>query len=118
MKKLIDIDAGLAIQQCSDVLHILSSPKRVHILLILSEGEQSAKELMYRLNSSQSGISQHLAKMRDGGIVSTRRYGLFVRYRLAMPEIKRLLIEVEEFLKLGGGRRRRYVRGLEIKRSR
>lgn len=84
---------------CGEVLNILSNPKRVEVVLALSENEQSVKQLAHQVDISQSALFQHLAKMREAGVVETRRHGLVVYYRLIMPELIGLLKEVVLFVK-------------------
>ncbi|MGV2053009.1 ArsR/SmtB family transcription factor, partial [Agrobacterium sp. 22-209-1] len=67
---------------------------------VQSKNEQSVKQLAHQVDLSQSALSQHLAKMREAGVVETRRHGLVVYYRLIMPELIGLLKEVVLFVKL------------------
>lgn len=87
-------------QRCGEVLNILSNAKRVEVVLALSTNEQSMKQLAHQVDLSQSALSQHLAKMREAGVVETRRNGLVVYYRLIMPELIGLLKEVVLFVNL------------------
>ncbi|MDF1891075.1 metalloregulator ArsR/SmtB family transcription factor [Agrobacterium rhizogenes] len=85
-------------QRCGQLLNILSNAKRLQVVLTLANGEQSVTHLAQEINISQSALSQHLAKMRDAGVVRTRRQGLIVYYRLVMPEFIGLLREVVLYL--------------------
>lgn len=87
-------------QRCGEVLNILSNAKRVEVVLALSNNEQSVKQLAHQVDLSQSALFQHLAKMREAGVVETRRHGLVVYYRLIMSELIGLLKEVMLFVKL------------------
>lgn len=80
-------------QRCGQLLNILSNAKRLDIVLTLAKGEQSVTPLAHEVDMSQSALSQHLAKMREAGVVRTRRQGLVVYYRLAMPEVIGLMKE-------------------------
>ena len=67
----------------------LSHPLRLRSLLLLqAEGELCVCELIYALGVSQPMISRHLAHLREWQIVSDRRQGLWVYYRLSdeLPE--------------------------------
>jgi ArsR family transcriptional regulator len=67
---------------------MLAHPLRLRVLLLLQqEGELCVCELTHALGVSQPMISRHLAPMRQAGIVSDRRQGLWVYYRLheALP---------------------------------
>jgi DNA-binding transcriptional ArsR family regulator len=48
-------------------------------------------ELAAAVGLSQSALSQHLARMRDEGLVATRRQGQSIRYRIANLDVRRLL---------------------------
>ncbi|MEW6331102.1 MAG: metalloregulator ArsR/SmtB family transcription factor [Pseudomonadota bacterium] len=61
----------------------LADPTRLRCLLLLaSHGELCVCELTHALDVSQPKISRHLAMLRETGIVSDRREGLWVHYRL------------------------------------
>jgi ArsR family transcriptional regulator len=62
----------------------LADPTRLRCLLLLAaEGELCVCELTHALGESQPKISRHLAMLREAGIVSDRREGLWVHYRLS-----------------------------------
>jgi ArsR family transcriptional regulator len=70
------------------VFTTLAHPLRLRTLLLLQqEGELCVCELTHALGMSQPMISRHLARLRQGGLVSDRRQGLWVYYRLhdALP---------------------------------
>jgi ArsR family transcriptional regulator len=65
----------------------LADPTRLRCLLLLaSEGELCVCELTHALDESQPKISRHLATLREAGIVSDRREGLWIHYRIN-PEL-------------------------------
>jgi len=65
----------------------LADPTRLRCLLLLAgEGELCVCELTHALDESQPKISRHLATLREAGIVSDRREGLWIHYRLN-PEL-------------------------------
>jgi ArsR family transcriptional regulator len=65
----------------------LAHPKRLEIIDRLRVGELSVTELAEALEISQANLSQHLSVMRQKGIVTTRREGLKVFYRLSNSKI-------------------------------
>ena len=71
----------------ASICHTLANPKRLEIIDQLRRGEMSVTELAEALGISQSNLSQHLALMRQRGIVTTRRKGLNVFYKLSNPKI-------------------------------
>jgi len=68
--------------KASEFLRSLSHPHRLLILCQLSQGERSVGELADTLDVRQPTLSQHLARLRAEGLVSTRRDGNVIYYRL------------------------------------
>lgn len=66
-------------------LKALSHETRLLIVCYISNGEKNVQELAELLCTSQSNISQHLAKLRDKEIVDTRKDGNQVFYRVKNP---------------------------------
>lgn len=61
----------------------LADPTRLRCLLLLAaESELCVCELMHALDVSQPKISRHLAMLREAGVVSDRREGLWIHYRI------------------------------------
>lgn len=61
----------------------LSEPVRLRIVyLLLETGELCVCDLVETLGLSQSVVSRHLAYLRNNGLVSTRREGVWVYYRI------------------------------------
>jgi DNA-binding transcriptional ArsR family regulator len=76
----------------ASMLRALANERRLMILCLLIAGEEvSAGELAEGVGLSQSATSQHLAKMRDEGLVTFRRESQTVHYRIANPDVKRLI---------------------------
>jgi ArsR family transcriptional regulator len=71
----------------ASICHTLANSKRLEIIDQLRRGEMSVTELAAALGISQANLSQHLAIMRQKGIVTTRREGLSIYYRLSNPKI-------------------------------
>ena len=69
------------------ICHTLAHPKRLEIIDKLRDQELSVTELTEALEISQANLSQHLSLMRQRGIVTTRREGLNVFYKLSNPKI-------------------------------
>ncbi|MBI5159382.1 winged helix-turn-helix transcriptional regulator [Candidatus Micrarchaeota archaeon] len=64
----------------------LANPKRLEIIDALGGGRISVSEIMKRTGLAQSNLSQHLALLRQRGVVRAERNGRSVRYSLAYPE--------------------------------
>ena len=74
-------------QATAKLLKLLSHPARVAILTVLREGEQCVCHIEAMLNLRQATISQHLKLFKDAGIVSDRRDGWNIFYRVIDPRI-------------------------------
>jgi len=77
--------------QAARLLRALSNENRLMVLCLLVEGEKSVGELNAALPLSQSALSQHLALLRDEGLVSARRAGQNIHYGLASPAARRVM---------------------------
>lgn len=77
----------------SDVFRMLAEPTRLHVLWLLARGESDVAELTSATGASRTSISQHLAKLRFAGLVSTRRDGRHIIYRLTDGHLTRLVQE-------------------------
>lgn len=64
------------------LLKTLANEKRLQILCLLAETERSVSELNALLDLSQSALSQHLAVLREEGLVDTRRQAQSIHYSL------------------------------------
>lgn len=85
---LLQANAGKA----SAMLRALGNERRLMILcLLIEESELSAGDLAHEVGISQSALSQHLAKMREEGLVTFRREAQSIHYRIADPNVKRLI---------------------------
>jgi ArsR family transcriptional regulator len=69
------------------ICQTLSNPKRLEIIDRLREGELPVSGLAEATRISQANLSQHLALMREKGMVIARREGANVYYRLSNPKI-------------------------------
>ena len=80
------------------VCKAISDPKRLLIISVLRDGEVSVGEIAESLGVSQSNASQHLAVLRERGIVTTRRAGTSVYYSLRSRKILTAIDLMREFL--------------------
>ncbi len=72
-------------------LKILSHPERLLMLCRLDEGEASVTELIELVGLSQSAVSQHLAMLREEGIVGIRGEAQTRYYRLTDPVVREII---------------------------
>ena len=75
-------------KRASSFLKALAHESRLMILCILAEDEKSVSELEDILNLRQPTVSQQLARLRADGLVSTRRDGKTIYYKLASAEAR------------------------------
>lgn len=74
------------------LLKLLANERRLLILCqLVAIGEAPAGQLGGLAGLSQSALSQHLAKLREQGLVATRRAARHVFYRVADPRVAQLL---------------------------
>lgn len=71
----------------AQLCQVLADPARLEILYHLSGDEKTVSQLVQLMGLRQSNVSQHLAVLRQGGVVGTRRAGTAVYYSLVDPEI-------------------------------
>jgi DNA-binding transcriptional ArsR family regulator len=77
--------------KATDFLKALAHEGRLMILCRLATGEKSVTELETLLSTRQAAVSQQLARLRLEGLVSQRRDGKTIYYRLRDPNAVRML---------------------------
>jgi ArsR family transcriptional regulator len=87
--KLIDRDEDIL--QASLAMKAIAHPLRLKILCVLADGELSVQDIVDNVGTSQSNISQHLAILRDKGVLSTRKDANRVYYRIGDPRTLKLV---------------------------
>lgn len=96
---------GSQAHEAVSLLKAMSNENRLLVLCHLSvSGELSVGELTQRVGLSQSALSQHLAKLREEGMVATRKEAQTVHYRLCDPKAEQLLLVLHDLFcpELGG----------------
>lgn len=78
-KKLFEMHA--------EICKIFTNPKRLEIISLLKDEEKTVSELEELAGIPQANISQHLTVLRQNGVVTTRREGANIYYRIANPKI-------------------------------
>jgi ArsR family transcriptional regulator, virulence genes transcriptional regulator len=71
----------------AEICKTLTNPKRIEILNALKTDEKTVTDLVNILGASKANVSQHLAVMRHKGILTTRREGVNIFYRVANPKV-------------------------------
>jgi DNA-binding transcriptional ArsR family regulator len=74
-------------QRSAAVARALADPKRLCVLHCLARGEMSVRDLSERVGCQVPNMSQHLAVLRNSGLVLTRRDRNTIYYRLADSRI-------------------------------
>lgn len=77
--------------EVADFLKGLASPHRLLILCALAKGERSVTALIAETGIAQTSMSQHLAKLKDEGIVGFRREHRTLYYAIAHPAVMELM---------------------------
>lgn len=77
--------------EAAALLKALAHEARLMVLCQLLDGEHAVGALQENSGLSQSALSQHLARLREDGLVDTRREAQTIYYRLADPNVARLL---------------------------
>ncbi len=83
-------------RKASTLLKAMANERRLLILCYLGLEERSVGELERHVGLSQSALSQHLARLRSDGLVSTRREGQTIFYSLQGTEARRVLATLYE----------------------
>lgn len=86
------------------LLRALANPSRLSILEALRGGPRCVGEVVTRTGLTQSNVSNHLACLRDCGLVASRTRGRHVFYRLAAADVARLLERIEALDRRAGAR--------------
>ena len=80
-----------AVESATSLLKAMANKHRLMVLIKLVDREYSVKELERVTGLGQSALSQHLARLRRDGLVTTRKSAQTVFYRLADRKTRKLL---------------------------
>lgn len=79
-------------EKASALLRSVGNKHRLLVLCLLIENEElTVGQLLEHINLSQSALSQHLAKLREEGIVTYRRDAQTLYYRIANSDVEKLV---------------------------
>lgn len=76
-----------------EVLRVLADPTRLQLAGLLLDEEQSVSQLAAVLDRPVPAVSQHLAKMRMARLVTTRKQGTSVLYRVENGHVRQLVVD-------------------------
>ena len=85
-----------ASERVARVLKMMANPVRLRMLCLVGEQERPVGEIAHALGMREAAASQQLAQLRMESLVLTRKDGQRVLYRLATPEIYRVLSTLRE----------------------
>jgi rhodanese-related sulfurtransferase/DNA-binding transcriptional ArsR family regulator len=77
-------------EQFARVGKAVSNPHRLELLELLAQGERTVEALARESNMSLASTSQHLQALRQGGLVQSKKAGLFVHYRISDDSVLEL----------------------------
>jgi DNA-binding transcriptional ArsR family regulator len=83
----------------SRLFSILGQPTRLRLLYMLREGELCVCKINPIMKEDQSVISRHLTKLREMGLLESRKEGVSVFYRIADPQVFELLTIADDLLR-------------------
>ena len=84
------------IEQASRSLKAISHPLRLKILCVLGNNEVNVQDIVDSVGTSQSNISQHLAILRDKGVLGSRKEANKVFYKVADSRTLKLIDMMQE----------------------
>jgi DNA-binding transcriptional ArsR family regulator len=79
------------LEKKAEVLKALGQPTRLRIMEYLRDGERCVCEIFPAIGGQQSNVSRHLAVLKQAGLVSDRREGVSIYYRVLEPSLFKLL---------------------------
>ena len=86
----------LLYEQVARIGKALASPKRLELLELLAQGEKSVDALAAELSIDIKLASAHLKALRDARLVTSRREGKFIHYRLSGHDVAELWLNVRD----------------------
>ena len=91
---LAELEASAA--PAARLMRLFANEQRLMLMCRLSEGDCAVGDLAGYVGLSQSALSQHLAKLREEGLVDTRRDGTTIFYRIADPAVLKVIAVLAE----------------------
>lgn len=85
-------------QFVANIFKALSHPTRLHIVRLLKEKPLCVCDILPQIDSEQSNTSQHLAVLRNQGIVESKKEGSMVMYRIKSPEVYEMIDIAEQII--------------------
>ena len=89
-RRLLELHAGTC--------RMLAHPTRLALIEALRSGEHTVTDLVAMVGTTAANVSQHLAAMRDAGVVRARREGRYAFYSISDPRILKAFQLMREVL--------------------
>lgn len=83
-------------QEAAKALKALAHETRLLVVCYLGEGEKAVQELEGFLGTTQSNISQHLARLKAAGVLESRKHGKQVFYKVRTPGMFKLVLALQD----------------------
>lgn len=74
-------------ERAAELFRVMAAPMRLRVINALCDGEKNVSELLERIETTQPNMSQHLAMLYKAGVLSKRREGAQIYYRIADKKI-------------------------------
>ncbi|MCF8033763.1 MAG: metalloregulator ArsR/SmtB family transcription factor [Desulfarculaceae bacterium] len=84
------------LSEAAEMLKVMGHPLRIRIAHCLEPGELNVGDISQAIGATQSATSQHLKAMRMRGLLDARRDGACMYYRIARPEVYKIIQCVRE----------------------
>ncbi|GIF23541.1 DNA-binding transcriptional ArsR family regulator [Actinoplanes tereljensis] len=94
-----------ALERAVIALRGMAYEHRLHILLLLREGEQTPTSLAHAVPAEATAIAHHLRSLRDARLIVRRRHGRQMFYSLHSEAIGRFVTEIYRHAEEAGARR-------------
>lgn len=98
----------------ADFCKFMANPKRIEILFLLGEKEMCVDEMATSMAVKVPNISQHLAIMREKGVVAVRRDGNKMYYTIANPKTLQACIMMKEAMVEQMEKQLDMIKGIDI----
>lgn len=76
-------NSKILFEKQADICKVLANATRIEMIYILKQGEMNVNNLAARVGASKASISQHLSLLKDNGVVTSRKDGLNVYYKIS-----------------------------------
>ena len=83
-------DADAVYESAAELFALLSTPIRLRIISAVCQGEKNVSELLGEIETTQPNMSQHLATLYRSGVLSKRRDGTQIYYKLQSERVATL----------------------------